>query len=101
MRCGFSDALSEILPWLMPEIFSRRNRRDELVFAVPGYDVTSHDYLLKLSKRQAPLTSAVNITNFESFGARPIPCVLCADFPFDIDRYLMGRGDTRITSWAA
>ena len=101
MRYGFSDALSEILPWLMPEIFSRRNGRGELVFAVPGYDVTSYDYLLKLSRREAPLTSAVNITNFESFGAQPIPCALCADFAFDIDRYLLARGDARITSWAA
>jgi amidase len=101
MRYSFSDALSEILPWLMPEVFSRRNSRGDLVFAVPGYDVTSYDYLLKLSKRQAPLTSAVNITNFESFGARPIPCALCADFAFDIDRYLISRGDTRITNWAA
>jgi Asp-tRNA(Asn)/Glu-tRNA(Gln) amidotransferase A subunit family amidase len=101
MRYGFSDALSEILPWLMPELFSRRNSRGELVFAVPGYDVTSYDYLLKLSQRQAPLTRAVNITNFESFGARAIPCALCADFAFDIDRYLNTRGDTRITNWAA
>jgi Asp-tRNA(Asn)/Glu-tRNA(Gln) amidotransferase A subunit family amidase len=101
LRYGFSDALSEILPWLMPEIFSRRNSRNELVFAVPGWDVTSYDYLLKLSKRQAPLTSAVNITNFESFGARPIPCALCADFAFDVDRYLIDRGDARITNWAA
>jgi amidase len=101
MRYGFSDALSEILPWLMPEIFSRRSSRGELVFAVPGYDVTSYDYLLKLSRRQAPLTSAVTITNFESFGARPIPCALCADFAFDVDRYLMARGDARITNWAA
>jgi amidase len=101
MRYSFSDALSEILPWLMPEIFSRRNSKGDLAFAVPGHDVTSYDYLLKLSKRQAPLTSAVNITNFESFGARPIPCALCADFAFDIDRYLMSRGDTRITNWAA
>ena len=101
MRYGFSDALSEVLPWLMPEIFSRRNSKGELVFAVPGYDVTSYEYLLKLSKRQAPLTSAVNITNFESFGARPIPCPLCADFAFDVDRYLMARGDARITDWAA
>jgi amidase len=101
MRYSFSDALSEILPWLMPEIFSRRNSRGELAFAVPGHDVTSYEYLLKLSKRQAPLTSAVNITNFESFGARPVPCALCADFAFDIDRYLMSRGDTRIPNWAA
>ena len=101
MRYSFSDALSELLPWLMPEIFSRRNSKGELFFAVPGYDVTSYDYLLKLSQRQAPLTSAVNITNFESFGAKAIPCALCADFAFDVDRYLMARGDVRITNWAA
>jgi amidase len=101
LRYSFSDALSEILPWLMPEMFSRRNSRGQLAFAVPGYDVTSYDYLLKLSKRQAPLTSAVDITNFESFGAKPIPCGLCADFVFDVDRYLMDRGNARITSWAA
>ena len=46
------------------------------------------------------LTSAVNITNFESFGAKPLPCALCADFAFDVDRYLMARGDARITNWA-
>ena len=78
VRYTFADALSEILPWLMPEIFSRRDSRGELVFAVPGHDVTSYDYLLKLSKRQAPLTSAVNITNFESFGARAHPVCVCA-----------------------
>jgi Asp-tRNA(Asn)/Glu-tRNA(Gln) amidotransferase A subunit family amidase len=101
MRYSFADALSEILPWLMPEIFTRRNSKGEPLFAVPGHDVTSYDYLLKLSKRQAPLTSAVNITNFATFGERAIPCALCADLPFDIDRYLIDRGDTRITNWAA
>jgi len=101
MRYSFGDALSEILPWLMPEIFTRRDSRGELLFAVPGHDVTSYDYLLELSKRQAPLTSAVNITNFATFGERAIPCGLCADLPFDIDRYLIDRGDARITNWAA
>ena len=101
MRYSFADALSELLPWLLPEVFSRRDSRGELVFAVPGYDVTSYDYLLKLSKRKAPLTTAVNITNFATFGERDIPCQLCADLAFDIDRYLIDRGDTRITNWAA
>jgi Asp-tRNA(Asn)/Glu-tRNA(Gln) amidotransferase A subunit family amidase len=101
MRYTFADALSEILPWLMPEMFTRRNRRGELLFAVPGHDVTSYDYLLKLSRRQAPLTSAVNITNFGTFGERDVPCALCADLPFDIDRYLIDRGDARIRNWAA
>lgn len=104
LRYSFGDALSELLPWLMPEMFSRRDSSGALVFAVPGYDVTSYEYLVTLSKRQAPLTSAVNITNFETFGARATPCglsPLCADFTFDIDRYLLDRGDSRITNWAA
>jgi Asp-tRNA(Asn)/Glu-tRNA(Gln) amidotransferase A subunit family amidase len=103
MRYTFADALSELLPRLMPEIFSRRNSAGELVFAIPGYDVTSYDYLLKLSKRQAPLTSAVNITNFAEFGASPCYSSYsssCGDVAFDIDRYLIDRGDTRITNWA-
>jgi Asp-tRNA(Asn)/Glu-tRNA(Gln) amidotransferase A subunit family amidase len=101
MRYTFSDALSELLPRLMPEIFSRRDESGKLVFAVPGYDVTSYDYLLKLSKHQAPLTSAVNITNFATFGALPCYTAACGDVAFDIDRYLIDRGDARITNWAA
>lgn len=101
LRYTFADALSEILPRLMPEIFSRRNEKGELVFAVPGYDVTSYDYLLKLSRREAPLTSKLNITNFESFGATPCGTNLCADLAFDIDRYLKERGDARVKDWAA
>jgi amidase len=101
LRYTFADALSEILPRLMPEIFSRRNEKGELVFAVPGYDVTSYDYLLKLSRREAPLTSKINITNFESFGATPCGTTLCADLAFDIDRYLKERGDSRVKDWSS
>jgi len=63
--------------------------------------VTSYEYLLKLSRREAPLTSKINITNFASFGATKCATNLCSDNAFDIDRYLAERGDTRITSWAA
>lgn len=99
LRYTFADALSELLPRLMPEIFKRKNDKGELLFAVPGYDVTSYDYLLKLSKHQAPLTDAINITNFGTYGV--LPCRACSDVAFDIDRYLIDRGDTRITNWAA
>lgn len=99
LKYSFSDALSELLPWAMPEIFQRRDKAGKLAFEVPGYDVTSYDYLLKLSKRQAPLTSAVNITNFASFGAVACHTALCPDLAFDIDRYLIDRGDTRIKTW--
>lgn len=95
----FTDAFSELLPRLMPEIFSRRNRAGALAFAVPGYDVTSYEYLLKLSKRQAPLTSALNITTFATLGEIPCASSGCRNVRFDIDRYLIDRGDTRITNW--
>jgi Asp-tRNA(Asn)/Glu-tRNA(Gln) amidotransferase A subunit family amidase len=101
LRYTFSDALAEILPRLIPEIFSRRDGKGQLVFAVPGHDVTSYEYLLKLSKRQAPLTPAINITNFATFGAVPCHSAGCGDVGFDIDRYLVDRGDQRIANWAA
>jgi Asp-tRNA(Asn)/Glu-tRNA(Gln) amidotransferase A subunit family amidase len=80
-------------------VFARRNAKGELYFAVPGYDVTSYDYLLKLSRRQAPLTSAIGITNFANFAGVPCHNALCADVEFDIDRYLVDRGDARIKTW--
>ncbi|MDR3416329.1 MAG: amidase [Nevskia sp.] len=101
LRYSFSDALAELLPRFMPEVFTRRNKKGELAYAVAGYDVTSYDYLLKLSRHLAPLTPAVNITNFGNFGAAPCSTSLCSDFAFDVDRYLKDRGDARITDWAA
>jgi Asp-tRNA(Asn)/Glu-tRNA(Gln) amidotransferase A subunit family amidase len=96
----FADALSELLPRLLPELFSRRNAANELFFAVPGHDVTSYDYLLKLSRREAPLTRGVDITSFANFAGLPCHNALCSDFKFDIDRYLAARGDARIKTWA-
>ena len=90
LKYSFSDALSEILPRMMPEIFLRKNADGTLAFAVPGYDVTSYDYLLKLSRRQAPLTTAINITNFATFAEMPCFSPACSDVRFDIDRYLLG-----------
>jgi Asp-tRNA(Asn)/Glu-tRNA(Gln) amidotransferase A subunit family amidase len=96
---SFADALSELLPRLMPEIFRRRDEDGELVFAVPGHDVESYEYLFALSRREAPLTDAVDITNFAGFGRTDCHSSLCSDNAFDIERYLAERGDTRIRKW--
>ena len=101
LHYSFNDALAEILPRFMPEIFTRKNKKGELVFAVPGYDVTSYDYLLKLSRHEAPLTTEVNMVNFATFGAVQCITSLCPDTLFDLDRYLKDRGDARIVDWAA
>lgn len=101
LKYTFSDALSELLPRMMPEIFLRKNADGSLAFAVPGYDVTSYDYLVKLGRRQAPLTKAINMTNFANFAAVRCFSPACSDVRFDIDRYLLERGDSRITTWKA
>jgi len=96
----FADALSELLPRFMPEIFARRDDKGELYFAVPGYDVTSYEYLLKLSRREAPLSSKINIVNFANFAGTPCATSNCANFLLDMDRYLAKRGDARIKTWS-
>jgi len=99
LKYTFSDALSELLPRFMPEVFSRRDEKGALLFAVPGYDVTSYDYLLKLSRREAPLTDKITFINFGSFANLPCHGGNCSDTLLDLDRYLANRGDARIKNW--
>jgi len=100
LQYTFADALSELLPRFMPEVFSRRDAKGELLFAVPGHDVTSYEYLLKLSRREAPLTDKINITNFGSYANEPCHGGNCSNTILDLDRYLANRGDAKIKSWA-
>ena len=100
VKYSFSDALSELLPRLMPELFKRRNDKGQLLFAIPGYDVTSYDYLRKLSRREAPLTDKISIVNFATYASEPCYVVQCNDVAFDIDRYLAARNDAAIKTFA-
>ena len=93
----FADAFSEMLPRFAPEIFSRPAAKGGLLFAVPGYDVQSYDYLLKLSQRRAPLAESIRIDNLATIAGLPNPL----DFKFEIDRYLAARGDARVKDWAS
>jgi Asp-tRNA(Asn)/Glu-tRNA(Gln) amidotransferase A subunit family amidase len=97
LKYTFADAFSETLPRFMPDIFSRRAPSGELVFAVPGYQVDSYEYLFKLSRREAPLSDAIRIDTFASIAGLPN----ALDFKFEMDRYLAARGDRTITNWAA
>ena len=94
MKYTFADAFAETLPISAPEYFYQMvDGAPE--FAVPGYDVRSRDYLVKLSLRRAPLSDKLNMrrilndldnTNRDAFS---------------VARYLMERGDAKITDWAA
>jgi len=91
MKYTFADAFAEILPVSAPEYFFQKTADGELEFAVPGYDVTSRDYLVKLSLHQAPLSPKLNLRRILSSiddGGRNA---------FMAARYLALRGDSRIT----
>ena len=95
LKYTFADAFAEILPVSAPEFFFQKNKDGSLEFAVPGYDVTSRDYLVKLSLHQAPLSPKVNLRRILGGiddGQRDA---------FMIARYLTARGDARITDMAA
>jgi len=95
MKYTFADAFAEILPVSAPEFFFKKTPEGELEFAVPGYDVTSRDYLVKLSLHQAPLSPKLNMRRIISSlddGGRNA---------FMIARYLALRGDTRVTDMNA
>lgn len=95
VKYTFADALAEVLPISAPEVFFQKTDDGALEFAVPGYDVTSRDYLVKLSLHQAPLSPKLNLRRILSGlddGGRNA---------FMIARYLALRGDPRITDMAA
>jgi len=92
---SFQDAFAEILPMNVPEYFFRTSSSGDLEFAVPGFDVTTKDYLVKLSLGQAPLSENLNIrritTGFDNTGSGH----------FNTAKYLTERGDSRIFDWAS
>ncbi|MFL6620566.1 MAG: amidase family protein [Povalibacter sp.] len=95
MKYTFADAFAEVLPISAPEYFFQKTSDGKLEFEVPGYDVTSRDYLVKLSLHKAPLSPKLNLRRILSGlddGGRN---------DFMIARYLTARGDKRITDVAA
>ena len=95
MKYTFADAFAEILPVSAPEYFFQKTEDGKLEFAVPGYDVTSRDYLVKLSLHQAPLSPKLNLRRIISGlddGGRNA---------FMIARYLALRADPRVTDMVA
>jgi len=95
MEYTFADAFSEVLPISAPEYFFQKTSDGQLEFAVPGYDVTSRDYLVKLSLHQAPLSPKLNMRRIYGElddGGRN---------DFMISRYLTARGDPRVGDVAA
>lgn len=104
MKYTFQDAFAEILPHNVPEFFFRKEggtrgrggaETGELVYAVPGWDVTSVDYDVALAMHKAPLSPKVNLRTISAGGTANPSSLL------DTNEYLAKRGDARIKDWAA
>jgi amidase len=94
MAYTFQDALAEVLAFAAPEYFLQM-KGDEPEFAVPGYDVTTNDYLVKLAMGKAPLSPKLNMRRIlNGLGETNITA-------FSAEKYLLERGDARITDLAS
>ena len=98
MEFTFNDAIAEIVPFHMPEIFSwKKDGKPE--FSVPGWDVTSRKYLVALAAHKAPLPANLNFNRV--FGEPPAdPSEVSGyTFAYDFAKYLTLRGDSKVYDW--
>lgn len=98
MAFTFSDAIAEVVPFHMPEIFSwQKDGKPE--FAVPGWDVTSRKYLVALATRKAPLPANLNFNRVFGNPPEDPEAVSGYTFAFDFAKYLALRGDASVYDW--
>jgi amidase len=95
MQYTFQEAFAEILPFNMPEYLFQTTSSGALEFAVPGHDVRTKAYMVKLAVGQAPLSDNVNLRRMLS-GLDNTKRT-----PFSMDKYLLERGDERVKDWAS
>lgn len=94
LRYTFQQAIAEILPFHMPGFLQRTAPDGTLLYAVPGFDVASRDYMVKVGEGLAPLSDRINLRSLQNSPPS-------ASFAFDLARYLLRRGDARVTDWAS
>ena len=90
----FQDAFSEVVAVNAPEYFFQM-AGGALEFAVPGFDVTSKDYMVKLAALQAPLSPNLNLRRITSGLDNT------GRTQFLMDKYLLERADARVRDWAS
>jgi Asp-tRNA(Asn)/Glu-tRNA(Gln) amidotransferase A subunit family amidase len=92
MTYTFQQALAEILPPLMPEYLQKKSKDGSLRFAVPGFDVTARDYMVKVAEGRAPLSDKLNLRSINDETSTYA-------FGFNFDQYLARRGDAMVRDW--
>ena len=99
MAFTFQDALAEILPFHLPEVLSWKTAEGKLEFDVPGYDVTSRDYLVAAAAHKAPWPANLNMRRIISNPPDSAEAVSGYQFSFNFAQYLLQRGDSRVYDW--
>jgi amidase len=94
LKYTFQQAMAEILPHNVPEYFFQKTATGELEFAVPGWDVTSADYMVALEMGKAPLSDKLTLRRISAKLSNPPSNV-------SFNKYLAERGDTRVKDWAS
>ncbi len=90
LKYTFQDAMAEVLPHTVPEYFFRKDKSGKLMYAVPGWDVTSVKYDVALARHEAPLSPLINLRSIsQGYLSNPSPL-------FNMDKYLADRGDARV-----
>ncbi|WP_293396043.1 amidase family protein [Nevskia sp.] len=100
MEFDFNQAIAEILPFHMPEVFSsKKDGKPE--FEVAGWDVASRKYLVSVATHNAPLPTNLNFRRVFSNPPPDPEAVSGYTFAYQFAEYLMKRGDARVFDWAS
>ena len=100
MEFTWQDALAETIPYQMPEVFSWQKPDGKPEFAVPGWDVTSRDYLVAAASHKAPWPTNLTIRRIILNPPDSADDVSGYTFSFNFAQYLLQRGDSRVNNWA-
>ena len=95
MEYTFNDAIAEIVPFHLPEVFQwQKDGKPE--FQLTGYDVTSREYLVKAAALKAPLPKNLNFRRIFANPPTDPNAVTGYTFSYQFAEYLAKRGDERV-----
>jgi Asp-tRNA(Asn)/Glu-tRNA(Gln) amidotransferase A subunit family amidase len=100
MTLTFEHAIAETVPFHMPELLSWKKSDGTQEFEVPGYDVTSREYLVAASALKAPWPANLDLNRIFGNAAETEDTVSGYGFSFQLAQYLLLRGDKRVYDWA-
>ena len=98
MTFTFANAMAEVIPFHMPEVLSWKDSEGKPEFAVPGWDVTSREYLVAASIGQAPWPANLDFRRIFDNLPESDDAVSSYGFAFQLAQYLKLRGDARVST---